>query len=120
MTVEDAFAVTASRLVDRDAGVELGRMMRSTGLKAGGRFFAFARDGELVVKLPAGRVAALVESGEGGPFVGSRERVMREWVTLRPRGIEACEAYVAEALAFAGGASRSSTTTGISRSVRAW
>ena len=68
--------------------------------KASSGFFAFVRDDELVVKLPAERVGALVASGEGTPFVGSRERVMREWVVLRPADAAACAAYVAEARTF--------------------
>lgn len=101
MSVEQLFASVSARLLAEDAHVEPGPIMRSTGLKLGGKFFAFARRGELVVKLPAARVAELVESGEGGPFVGSRDRVMREWVTLQPADEDACAAYVAEAHAFA-------------------
>jgi hypothetical protein len=102
VTVEELFDRVAERVSSEDAGVERARIMRSMGLRAGGKFFAFVRDGDLVVKLPAERVTALVASGEGAPFVGSRERVMREWVVLRPANEEACAAYVAEARGFAG------------------
>lgn len=37
--------------------------------------------GNLVVKLPKGRVAALVESGDGLPFAPAK-KVFREWVAL--------------------------------------
>jgi hypothetical protein len=103
VSVEELFASVSSRMLADDRRVEQGPIMRSTGLKLRGRFFAFARHGELVVKLPAARVRELVESGEGGAFVGSRERVMREWVVLRPADDDACARYVAEAKAFAEG-----------------
>ena len=107
MSVEELFAALSARVVAEDDAVEQGPIMRSTGLKTGGKFFAFARSGELVVKLPAARVAELVASGDGGPFVGSRDRVMREWVVLRPPDERACAAWVDEARAFA--ASRAGT-----------
>lgn len=75
-------------------------MLRSSGLKTGGRFFALVVDGDLVVKLPAERVAELVASGAGLPFEAGRGRPMREWVRLRPVDEPACAAYVAEARNF--------------------
>ena len=100
MTVEESFESVASRLAAADGTVEEGKIFNSYGLKTGGRFFAFARRGELVVKLPAERVSALTGTGEGEPFE-SGGRVMREWVTLRPTDEDACGAYVAEAHSFA-------------------
>jgi hypothetical protein len=102
VTVEETFERVADRLAAADAALERGRIFRSCGLRTGGHFFAFARRGELVVKLPAERVAALVESGEGAPF-RSGKRVMREWVVLLPPDERACAGYLAEARTFADG-----------------
>jgi len=96
-TVEELFEEVATRLVAE--GAERGRMLRSEGLKAGGRFFAFAKGHELVVKLPATRVRELVDCGAGEPF-RSGGRVMKEWVTLRPSSSGALTHYVAEAREF--------------------
>ncbi|HET7043957.1 MAG TPA: hypothetical protein VFI37_03830 [Gaiellaceae bacterium] len=100
MTVEESFERVADRLAAGDEALERGRIFRSSGLRTRGHFFAFARRGELVVKLPADRVAALVESGEGAPF-RSGTRVMREWVVLLPADDDACAGYVGEARRFA-------------------
>jgi hypothetical protein len=85
-----------------DAAIEQGRMLRSVGLKIGGKFFATAVDDHLVVKLPAARVSELVDAGAGSPFL-SGNRVMREWVRLRPENEAACIAYLREAQSFVGG-----------------
>ena len=55
----------------------------------------------LVVKLPADRVAALIEAGEGEPF-GVGKRVMREWVTVNGVDAGAWAELADEALAFVG------------------
>lgn len=65
---------------DRIAG---GTMMGFPCLRYGGRFFASLQSGtgRLIVKLPADRVAVLVESGAGAPFAPAG-RVFREWVAV--------------------------------------
>jgi hypothetical protein len=106
MTVEQTFAAVSSQLLAEDPKLEQGRIFNSVGLKARGKFLAFARRGEVVVKLPADRVTELVRSGAGEPFRSGGTRVMREWVTLRPTDEDTCAAFVAEARAFAVSATR--------------
>src|SRR5215204_6291080 len=65
----------------QETGVEPGTGFGSTsGLRVGGRIFAMHMDGDLVVKLPAERAAALVEAGCEPLTIGSRQ--MREWVRV--------------------------------------
>ncbi len=99
MSGEGQFALIAERLLGDD-GVEQGRMLRATGLKTAGKFFAFATKGELVVKLPAPRVVELIASGAGRPCDPRKGRPMREWVRLTPAGKTTSAAYVIEARNF--------------------
>jgi hypothetical protein len=78
---ETAFAALAARF-EGDPDVEHGTGFGSApGLRAGGRIFAMLPHGELVVKLPAERCAAMVEAGEGRLFVVGN-RTMREWLVV--------------------------------------
>ena len=82
-------------------GVERGTMMGYPCLRLEGTFFACqARSGELVLKLPAERVLALVESGDGEPFAPAG-RTFREWVALPTPDREQWRALTDEAVAFA-------------------
>jgi hypothetical protein len=82
-----------------------GRGFGSQALKIDGAIFAMISGGQIVVKLPARRVAELIESGSGEPFDAGKGKPMREWVGLV--GDEAaCRALVAEALAFGRGRPR--------------
>jgi hypothetical protein len=104
MDVETTFhRVRDALLDDRAVPVEWGRVMNSDGLKTAGKLFAFARNGELVVKLPAARVQELITNGDGQPFDAGKGRPMREWVGLRPPDEVACAAYVTEARDFVSG-----------------
>ncbi|MCZ2860900.1 hypothetical protein [Blastococcus sp. VKM Ac-2987] len=98
-----AFAAAADRMLGEHPGDEQGRMLHAPGLKAGGRFYGFASADELVVKLPADRVAELIAGGSGEPCSPRPGRPMREWVTIPDPDEEACLAYLREARAFVAG-----------------
>lgn len=61
-------------------------MFGSQGLKVGGKVFAILVKGKLVLKLPQKRVKALVASGDGEYFDPGHGRLMKEWMTVPPRG----------------------------------
>lgn len=102
--LEAIFERMSGRLLeDRAVPVERGRMLRASGLKTAGRFFAFTTGGDLVVKLPEGRVNDLVARDAGRPCQIGRGRPMREWVRVMPPDDEACVAYLIEARDFVAG-----------------
>jgi TfoX/Sxy family transcriptional regulator of competence genes len=68
--------------VGRDPSIGKGRGFGSSGLKVGGKLVAMLVKGELVVKLPRGRVQQLVEEGSRAPFDPGHGRLMREWVSM--------------------------------------
>ncbi len=71
----------AADYLDR-AGVDNGSMFGSTGLRAGGKFFAFVgAEGGLIVKVPGARATALVAAGEATP-VRIRRNPSREWINV--------------------------------------
>ena len=59
------------------------RAFGATSLKTDGRIFAMLVKGRLVVKLPAARVAELVEAGAGERFDPGHGRVQKEWLSVR-------------------------------------
>jgi hypothetical protein len=99
-SVEELFESVTERLIARNPSVRSGRILHSVGLKIGGKFFAFVRRGELVVKLPQHRVTELVAMGLGRPFDAGKGRPMKEWVVLQPADLASCENAVVEAMAF--------------------
>lgn len=85
---------------------EPGTMMGFPCLRTrAGDFFAAAdrHSGDLIVKLPAARVDALVEQGVGQSFAPAGRR-FREWVSIPERDPDRWEALMAEALDFVSGA----------------
>ncbi len=95
---EAIFERMSGRLLEDGAvPVERGRMLRASGLKTAGRFFAFTTGGDLVVKLPEGRVNDLVNRDASRPCQIGPGRPMREWVRVMPPDDEACVAYLIEA-----------------------
>jgi hypothetical protein len=96
---ETAFAALQERFL-REPDVSPGTGFGSApGLRAGGKIFAMLPYGELVVKLPADRCAAMVEAGEGRLFVVGR-RTMREWLVVEGVDSEAWTGLAADALAY--------------------
>ena len=66
----------------RLANVGRSRMFGSEGLMVNAKFFAFVgRDGQLIIKVPAARAAALLADGEA-THVRAGRSVMREWIGL--------------------------------------
>jgi hypothetical protein len=97
-----AFATLADRFA-AEPDVEPGTGFGSApGLRAGGKVFVMLPHGELVVKLPAERCAAMVDAGAGRLFVVGR-RTMREWVVVGGVDPEAWAALADEALAYVRG-----------------
>lgn len=80
-SAEDRFASLAEALL-ADAGVSEGRMFGSQGLKVGGKVFAMLVKEQLVVKLSAERVEALVDAGVGDRFDPGHGRLMKEWIAI--------------------------------------
>lgn len=64
--------------------VTLGTMFGSKGLRTGKKYFATWWNGQLVLKLAAGRVEALVRSGAAEPFEPMAGRPMNGWVVVAP------------------------------------
>jgi hypothetical protein len=92
------------RLADRwalESAVTKSTMMGFPCLRSGGKFFASVdrAAGNLVVKLPAGRVAEAIAAGEGAAFAPNG-RVFREWLAVPASRADRWEAYVRAAYAF--------------------
>jgi hypothetical protein len=77
------------------------------GLKVGGKIFAMLVRGQLVVKLPAGRVDQLVASGTGSRFDAGKGRPMKEWVSVPAGQRRRWKRLADEAFEFVGSAAPS-------------
>ena len=78
-----------------------------SALRFQGKIFAMHVRGALVLKLPAGRVEALVRAGEGVHFDANKGTPMREWLSLDPRSALPWLPLATEALDYARAARRS-------------
>ena len=65
-------------------GVTLERAFSRISLMVGGKLFASAGHGGLLIKVSAERVGELIANGQGQPFSTGGNRVMREWVVVTP------------------------------------
>ena len=94
------FELITSALItepDVQAGTGFGT---NPGLRRRRTVFAMLVDDDLVVKLPAQRCRALLDSGVGAPFqVGSRQ--MREWVRISDRRADDWDGLAGEAYKYA-------------------
>jgi hypothetical protein len=99
--VDPAFEPIA-RVFLKHENVELKRMFSSHSVLAlNGKIFAMLTGGKLVVKLPKGRVDALVETGDGTRFDPRKNGTpMKEWIAIPP-GKQPWIALAKEAYAFA-------------------
>jgi len=89
-------AFAKNKAVTLDKGWGAGNLV----LKVGGKIFAMTIKGDLVVKLPKARVAALVDDRAGKPFDPRKDgRVMKEWIVVGPKAADWVE-LAREALAF--------------------
>ena len=79
-------------------GVTLERAFSRISLMVGGKLFASAGHGGLLIKISADRVAELIATGQGQPFSTGGNRVMREWVVAMPA--TDWRALAAESMAF--------------------
>ncbi|HYK26686.1 MAG TPA: hypothetical protein VEV61_01865 [Streptosporangiaceae bacterium] len=70
-------------------------------LRYKGKIFAMYVRGELVLKLPADRVTALIKSGNGRAFDANKGTPMREWLSLSPDSDLGWNKLANEALDFA-------------------
>ena len=77
-----------------------------SALRFHGKIFAMLVRGRLVVKLPAGRVDALVAAGDGVHFDANKGTPMREWLSLDPDSARPWLPLATEALDFARKAQR--------------
>ncbi|MCH9730488.1 MAG: hypothetical protein K0U84_12590 [Actinomycetia bacterium] len=97
-----AFFDDVAATVLTQPGVSPGTMMGFPCLRASGKFFASCdhRTGDLIVKLPRGRVEELIDAGVGKPFAPAG-RTFREWVLVDDRNETRWAALMDEALLFA-------------------
>lgn len=85
-----------------DGRADEGVLMRSRCLRVQGEFMAMPeyRTGDLIVKLPADRVAELLDAETGLPFAPAG-RVFSEWVQVPGRNARQWHGLLDEAFAFA-------------------
>jgi hypothetical protein len=99
MDAETAFAALAESY-SQEPDVEFGTGFGSApGLRVNGKIFAMLQHGELAVKLPADRCAAMVIAGDARPLT-VRQRTMREWVVVEGVDEDVWAALAADALAY--------------------
>ena len=82
----------------------------SPGRRVDGRIFAMLVRGELVVKLPRGRVNELVGSGAASWFDAGKARPLREWASIGTAHAGTWPDVVAEAYEFVGSIGRTRGT----------
>jgi hypothetical protein len=105
---EEAFAAIVKALGDKpgvtvpDAPVASAPRFGSSALRIHGRIFAMVTRGRLVLKLPAPRVAELIQSNDAAHFDAGKGRPMKEWLSLEPRSQDRWIDLATEAMEFVG------------------
>lgn len=109
MTPDDAYAALEAHFLVRPGITRsVKRGFAEGGLMTSGKLFAVPHKGDqLLLKLPAGRVEALVATGQGAAFVMGQShtstsggRVMKEWVLAQPEAADEWLGLAMEAEAF--------------------
>ena len=103
MTPEERFEELVGEFLARPGVTppdDSGKKFGSNALKVTGRIFAMLVRDELVLKLPAKRVAGLVAAGEGRPFDAGKGKPMKEWLVVASDAKADWLALTEEALAF--------------------
>lgn len=72
------------------------------GLRVSGKIFAMLVRGELVVKLPKGRVDELIDLGAARRFDAGKGRPMKEWASVPVSASRRWKGLVEEARTFVG------------------
>jgi len=97
--IRDFESVVAA--LSKERGVTTARMFGSDALKFKTKVFAMAVKGELVVKVPAERALALLDSRRASAFDPGHGRIMKQWVAITARArVDWCE-LAREALEYA-------------------
>jgi hypothetical protein len=109
MTPDDAYAALEAHFLARPGITRaVKRGFAEGGLMTAGKLFAVPHRGDqLLLKLPAGRVEAMIATGKGAAFVmgqntggGGGGRTMKEWVLAQPEAAEDWLDLATEAEAF--------------------
>ncbi|MGI9607621.1 MAG: hypothetical protein ACR2P0_15945 [Acidimicrobiales bacterium] len=100
--VDDALFWDLAEPLMASGTAEEGELMRSRCLRVNGDFLAMPeyRTGDLVVKLPAERVSALIADGTGLAFAPAK-KVFKEWVQVPGRDEALWKTLLDEGLEFA-------------------
>jgi hypothetical protein len=97
------FEALVAAFIGRDrVTIGAGRGFGGNALAIDGRIFAMPNEAGLVLKLPAGRVAALRASGDGLPFDAGKGRPLQQWVVVPQRSDGLWTGLAEEVLAFVG------------------
>ena len=74
-----------------------------SAVRYNGKIFVMFVRGQLVLKLPEGRIDDLISAGHGARFDANKGKPMREWLSLDPDSDQPWLPLAREALSFAEG-----------------
>lgn len=104
MTADEAYTAIEAHFAHRPGVTHSPkRGFAEGGLMTSGKLFAVRRAEDLLLKLPAGVVAALIASGKGATFSAGGGRLMREWVLAAPDAADRWLEWAEEAETFVSG-----------------